>query len=243
MDEKIRLDLIMMRRTGYSREFVRELIEKSVPSVLVGGEPVTKPGAKFPPDVEIVFDVPGEIYVSRGGYKLAYALKHFGIDLNGRTCLDAGASTGGFTDCMLQNGAAKVYAVDVGTAQLNERLRRDPRVVVMENTDIRDVVPEMLDPIDFLAADLSFISLSKVLPQMVGMFSEGILLIKPQFEAGRGHLSKHGVVKDKKTRARVIDDIYKCCADNGLRAVGYVESPITGHAGNVEYLLKVASPI
>jgi 23S rRNA (cytidine1920-2'-O)/16S rRNA (cytidine1409-2'-O)-methyltransferase len=140
---------------------------------------------------------------------------------------------------MLQNGAARVYAVDVGTAQLDERLRRDARVVVMENTDIRDITPDKLDPIDFFAADLSFISLTKVLPRMAKLADTGVLLIKPQFEAGRGHISKSGVVRDMKTHKRVIDDIYKCCIANGLRPVGHVESPIAGHAGNIEYLVMI----
>jgi len=237
MEKKIRLDLLLMQRTGYGREFVKELIEKSV---LVDGKPVTKPGVKFSPDTEIVFTLPEEIYVSRGGYKLAHALRQFGIKLTGRTCLDVGASTGGFTDCMLQNGAAKVYAIDVGTGQLDERLRHNLQVVTMEDTDARDISPEMFEPIDFLTADLSFISLAKVLHQLA-LFTNagGVLLIKPQFEVGCGNLSKSGVVKDKKAHLRVIDDIYNCCADNGIKALGHVESPIAGHAGNIEYLLHI----
>ena len=239
MKEKIRLDLLLMQRTGYGREFVKELIEKSV---LVDGKAVTKPGTKFPCDAEIVFTPPEEIYVSRGGYKLEFALRNFGIDLNGLTCLDVGASAGGFTDCMLQNGAVKVFAVDVGTGQLDARLRVDPRVVDMENTDFRDISPDEFPPIDFLAVDLSFISLSKVLSQAARFENAcGVLLVKPQFEAGREHLTKRGVVKDKKAHVRVIEDIYKCCAENRMRALGHVESPITGHAGNVEYLLYYVS--
>jgi len=240
MEERIRLDLLLMQQTGYSREFVKELIEKSV---LVNGKPVTKPGVKTSPDALIVFNPPEEIYVSRGGYKLEFALRYFGIDLNDRICLDVGASTGGFTDCMLQNGALKVYAVDVGTGQMDERLRLDSRVVVMENTDFRNISPEMFLPIGFMAADLSFISLTKVLHQASRFISNGgagVLLIKPQFEAGRRHLTKRGVVKDKKVHLCVINDIYRCCSDNGVRALGHVESPIVGHAGNIEYLLHIS---
>lgn len=240
MEEKIRLDLLLMQQTGYGREFVKELIEKSV---LVNGKPITKPGAKFSPGVEIVFNQPEEVYVSRGGYKLSYALRQFGIDLNDKTCLDMGACTGGFTDCMLQNGAARVYTVDIGTGQLDERLVRDMRVIATENTDVRDISPNLFETIDFLTVDLSFISLTKVLHK-VAQFAdaEGVLLIKPQFEAGRDKLTKRGVVKDKKAHFRVIDSIYSACVEHGVKTLGHIESPIAGHAGNVEYLLFIHNP-
>lgn len=232
-EEKLRLDLLLMQKTGYSREFAKDIISKGV---TVDGRTVIKPGEKFPKTAEIAFTAPENIYVSRGGYKLEYALRYFAIDLRGKICLDAGASTGGFTDCMLQAGAARVYAVDVGTGQLAERLRLDPRVVSMENTDLRKIPTEIAAA--FLTADLSFISLTKVMPVIAGLSpGSAVLLIKPQFEAGRGHLNKRGVVTDKKVHLRVIDSIYNCSAANGLKPLGHVESPITGQDGNIEYLL------
>ena len=179
-------------------------------------------------------------YVSRGGVKLEGALRHWDISLGGLICLDIGASTGGFTDCMLQSGAAKVYAVDVGRGQLHERLRADSRVISLENTDIRGFeLPEGVSA-DFIGTDVSFISLKLILPHIYRLLKDGgaaIALIKPQFEAGRGNLSKKGIVKNENVRRRVVNETAEFAAGCGFSVVGTAESPITGGDGNVEYLL------
>lgn len=177
-------------------------------------------------------------YVSRGGVKLEGALKHWDILLDGAVCIDIGASTGGFTDCMLQSGAAKVYAVDVGSGQLHEKLRADARVISLENTDIRGF--EMPEAADFIGTDVSFISLKLVLPHIFRLLKDGgyaVALIKPQFEAGQKNLSKKGIVKNENVRHRVVEDITAFARQCGFSVLGTAESPITGGDGNVEYLL------
>lgn len=183
-------------------------------------------------------------FVGRGGYKLRYALAEFQITLAGLHCLDIGASTGGFTDCMLQNGAASVLAVDVGHDQLAPRLREDPRVTVMEDTDLRDLLPDTAGlPANFAACDVSFISLKQILPclrQLLQPEARAVLLVKPQFEAGRAALNKNGIVRDEKTRLRVLREIRDCAAGCGLLPLADCESPIKGGSGNTEYLLLVS---
>lgn len=180
-------------------------------------------------------------YVGRGGLKLHAALERFGIDVSGRVCIDIGASTGGFTDCLLGHGAAKVYAVDVGTLQLDASLRSDSRVVSMENTDIRMLdIGELGEPPDIAVIDVSFISLRLVLPPAIALLRENaviVALIKPQFEAGRAALSKRGVVLSEKVRARTVADISEFCGLCGLFVNGVMTSPITGGSGNTEYLI------
>lgn len=180
-------------------------------------------------------------FVGRGGYKLAFALEAFGISLSGRHCLDIGASTGGFTDCMLQNGAQSVLAVDVGHDQLAAELRADPRVHVMEGTDIRQLSPDTAGlPADFAACDVSFISLSHILPYLPPLLTENgeaVVLVKPQFEAGRAALNKHGVVRDARVQQRVLADVIASAEAFGLHAVRHCESPILGGSGNREFLL------
>lgn len=179
-------------------------------------------------------------YVGRGGQKLEGALKHWEIPLDGLVCLDIGASTGGFTDCMLQSGAARVYAVDVGRDQLHERLRADERVVSFENTDIRAFDMPDGDRADFIGTDVSFISLKLILPHIRRLLKDGggaVTLIKPQFEAGRANLSKNGIVRNENVRRRVVEEICSFAKECGFSVVGTAESPITGGDGNVEYLL------
>ena len=180
-------------------------------------------------------------FVGRGGYKLSYALSAFQLNLNGLHCLDIGASTGGFTDCMLQNGAASVLSVDVGHGQFAEELRADSRVTLMEGTDIRTLPPETDGlPADFAACDVSFISLAQILPVIPALLkphAKAVLLIKPQFEAGQQALNKHGVVKDEKVRQRVVKNIQDTAALHGLVPLEVCESPVRGGSGNVEYLL------
>ena len=189
-------------------------------------------------EIQVTRELP---FVGRGGYKLSYALAEFRFSLTGLRCLDIGASTGGFTDCMLQNGAASVLAVDVGHDQLAEMLRNDPRVTVMEGTDLRDLPPETDGlPADFAACDVSFISLKQIIPLIPALLTAqgtAVLLVKPQFEAGKSALNKHGVVRDEKIRQRVLREIRDCAAQHGLIPAADCESPIQGGSGNTEYLL------
>lgn len=180
-------------------------------------------------------------YVGRGGYKLSFALAEFQLKLSGLRCLDIGASTGGFTDCMLQNGAASVLAVDVGHDQFAAELRNDDRVTLMEGTDIRTLSPETDGlPAQFAACDVSFISLTQIIPVLPPLLlphARLVLLVKPQFEAGRQALNKHGVVKDEKIRMRTVKNIQDTAALYGMTPLGLCESPIAGGSGNTEYLL------
>jgi 23S rRNA (cytidine1920-2'-O)/16S rRNA (cytidine1409-2'-O)-methyltransferase len=234
-----RLDVLVTERgLCESREQAQRLILAG--SVLLNGHPATKAGAQVDADAELrIKEQPR--FVSRGGEKLQGAFDVFAVDVRGRTCVDIGASTGGFTDCMLQHGAARVYAVDVGKGQLHWRLRNDPRVVVIEGVNARYLDRSMLPPDTptFATLDVSFISLTKVLPAVIQVLATGadiVALIKPQFEAGRSEVGKGGVVRDPGTRMAVVDRIHAFCDEAGLRWRGVTESPIRGPAGNVEYL-------
>ena len=180
-------------------------------------------------------------YVSRGGLKLEKAMSHFGLSLEGKVCMDVGASTGGFTDCMLQNGAVKVYSIDVGHGQLDWKLRNDPRVVCMERTNIRYVTPEDSgEPASFVSIDVSFISLTKVLTPVRELLAENgeiVWLIKPQFEAGREKVGKKGVVRDLSTHKEVVKDILNFAYETGFSVLGLDFSPVKGPEGNIEYLM------
>ncbi len=179
-------------------------------------------------------------YVGRGGQKLEGALKLWDISLEGLMCVDIGSSTGGFTDCMLQNGAARVYAVDVGRDQLHERLRADGRVISFENTDIRGFDMPDGERTDFIGTDVSFISLKLILPHIYRLLNDGgsaVALIKPQFEAGRTNLSKKGIVRNESVRRRVVEEVCAFAKECGFTVAGTMDSPITGGDGNVEYLL------
>ena len=180
-------------------------------------------------------------FVGRGGYKLRFALAEFKISVQGLHCLDIGASTGGFTDCLLQNGAAGVLAVDVGHGQLAEALRNDPRVIVREGTDLRQLAPDSEGlPADFVCCDVSFISLKQIIPLLPALMrpaAAAVLLVKPQFEAGRAALNKNGIVKSEKIRQQVLADIRAFAAETGFLPIGGCESPIKGGSGNTEYLL------
>ncbi len=180
-------------------------------------------------------------FVGRGGYKLKYALAEFQIRLSGLHCLDVGASTGGFTDCMLQNGAASVLAVDVGHDQLAQQLRDDPRVTVMEGTDLRRLPPDSPGlPAEFAACDVSFISLKQILPALPPLLAPNacaVLLVKPQFEAGKQALNKNGIVRDEKIRQQVLRDVRNAAAQNGFTPLADCVSPIKGGSGNTEFLL------
>lgn len=207
--------------------------------VLLNGSPCTRP-SEMAEDGDIIEIVGGDLpFVGRGGLKLAGALEAFSISLAGRICLDIGASTGGFTDCMLQNGASLVYAVDVGHDQLDSRLRGDARVRCMEGTDIRDVAQLPAAP-SFCSIDVSFISLRLVLPEAYRLLEETgscMALVKPQFEAGRAHIGKHGIVRSAGVHRQVLDEILAFAAELGFSIRGLCPSPIHGGSGNTEYLL------
>jgi 23S rRNA (cytidine1920-2'-O)/16S rRNA (cytidine1409-2'-O)-methyltransferase len=243
MNRKERLDKLMVERgLAQSRERARSLILAG--RVLVGDLVVDKPGTPVRSDLKIRLkgeDIP---YVSRGGLKMARALEVFAVRVAGRIAIDVGASTGGFTDCLLQHGAALVYAVDVGYGQLAWKLRQDPRVVSMERTNIRHLEPGQLPERPSLAViDASFISLEKVLPPTLALLAdeaEIIALIKPQFEVGRGEVGKGGVVRDAAKQAAVIERIRLLATSLGCRVLGETESPILGPKGNREFLIWLA---
>ncbi len=234
---KERLDkLLVARGLAESREQAQRLIMAGL--VLVSDRPATKPGHKIPTDAAIrVKERPP--YVSRGGHKLAAALEAFGIDPEGLVCADLGASTGGFTDVLLQRGAARVYAVDVGYGQLHWRLRNDPRVVVMERTNAR-YLKSLPEPVQLVVIDASFISLRLILPaarRILAPDGQIIALIKPQFEAGRERVGKGGVVRDERVHRQVLSDIIEWAVEQGFGPQGLVPSPILGPKGNREFLL------
>lgn len=240
---KERLDVLLVKKNlAPSREKAKALIMSGI--VYVDGQKEDKAGAAFDEDAATI-EVRGNTlpFVSRGGLKLEKAFSVFPIDVEGMVCLDIGASTGGFTDCMLKKGAAKVYAVDVGHGQLDWKLRQDERVVCMERTNIRYVTPEDIgEPIDFASVDVSFISLKKVLPVAKTLLTpEGkmVCLIKPQFEAGREKVGKKGVVRDKAVHMEVIDMIIAHVVSIGFEVLNLDFSPIKGPEGNIEYLLYI----
>lgn len=239
---KERLDVLLVQRgMAASREKAKAMIMAG--EILVDGEREDKAGSMFPDTVTITQKGRPLPYVSRGGLKLEKAMTHFGLDLTGKICMDVGASTGGFTDCMLQNGAVKVYAVDVGHGQLDWKLRNDERVVCMERTNIRYVTPEDIqEPVQFVSIDVSFISLTKVLLPVRNLMEEGAemtALIKPQFEAGREKVGKKGVVRDPAVHLEVIQTVisYAKSIFFGVRHLEF--SPIKGPEGNIEYLVHL----
>ena len=239
---KKRLDVLLTERgLAPSREKAKAIIMAGI--VYVNNQKEDKAGATFPEEAVVEVRGQGLRYVSRGGLKLEKAMQCFPIDLKGRVCMDIGASTGGFTDCMLQNGASKVYAIDVGYGQLDWKLREDPRVVCMEKTNFRYVTPGDLDPEampDFASVDVSFISLSKILPPAAAILPEGgemVCLIKPQFEAGREKVGKKGVVRDPAVHEQVIESCLEIAVRAGFSVEGLSWSPIRGPEGNIEYLM------
>lgn len=212
----------------------------------VDGAPATKASTQVHAGQALVVAAPPRRYVSRGGDKLAHGLDRFGVDPTGRHCLDAGASTGGFTDCLLQRGAAHVVAVDVGYGQIHERLRTDPRVTVRERTNVRDLTRDALPtPLpDLVVADLAFISLATVLPVLRGVAAdaaEAVVLVKPQFEATRAEVGKGGVVRDPQVWARSLERVGAAAAEVGWARFRASASPLLGPAGNVEFLVHLAA--
>ncbi len=214
--------------------------------VTVDGAVADKPGRRITPEMRVEMTAPAHPYVGRGGVKLAHALEAFGIDVHGAAAIDLGASTGGFTDCLLRAGAARVYAVDVGHGQLAWTLRRDPRVVVMEGTNARGLTPgRFTGPVDLVTADLSFISLRLlwgVIASLVRPDGDVVALVTPQFEAGRAAVDRGGVVRDPAVHAAVLEDVLAAAARDGLVPLAVTPSPITGPAGNIEYLVHLRRP-
>ena len=239
---KERLDLLLVqRKLAPSREKAKTMIMEGI--VFVDGQREDKAGTCFEEDVSIEIRGNTLRYVSRGGLKLEKAMKAFDLTMEGKICMDIGASTGGFTDCMLQNGAKKVYAVDVGYGQFAWKLRQDARVVCMEKTNIRYVTPEDIpDVLDFASVDVSFISLTKVLLpayQLLKEDGEMVCLIKPQFEAGREKVGKKGVVRDPAVHQEVIAQVTSYASSIGFRVRHLEFSPIKGPEGNIEYLMHI----
>ena len=237
---KERLDVLLVKRNlAESREKAKAVIMSGI--VYVDGQKEDKAGTTFEETAKLEVRGATLRYVSRGGLKLEKAMTHFGVELSGKVCMDVGASTGGFTDCMLQNGAVKVYAVDVGHGQLAWKLRNDPRVVCMEKTNIRYVTPEDIEePVEFASIDVSFISLTKVLGPVKELLTENgqiVCLIKPQFEAGREKVGKKGVVREKSPHLEVIEMVIAYAVSIGFEVLHLEYSPIKGPEGNIEYLL------
>ena len=239
MSEKRRIDQLLVERgLAQSRQRAQSALMAGL--VYVSGQRVDKAGALVAADAAI--ELRGETcpYVSRGGLKLARAVEAFGLDLTDAVCMDVGASTGGFTDCMLRSGAAKVYCVDVGYGQLDWKIRSDPRVVVMERTNIRYVTPEQLgEPLDLSVVDVSFISLKLVLPVIKTLLKptgQVLCLIKPQFEAGKEKVGKKGVVREKSTHKEVLDNFVALADELQFKILGLTFSPVKGPEGNIEFL-------
>lgn len=242
MADKERLDVLMVNNgLAASRELAKAYIMAG--DVYVDGNKEDKAGTKV--DVNANIELRGKVmpYVSRGGYKLEKAMEVFPVTIEGKICMDIGSSTGGFTDCMLQNGASKVYSIDVGYGQLAWKLRNDERVVCMEKTNVRYITEEQVpDQPQFASVDVSFISLTKVIPPALNVMSDDaqlVCLIKPQFEAGREKVGKKGVVRDKKVHEEVILKIIDFAFEIGLNVIGIDFSPIKGPEGNIEYLIML----
>ena len=239
MKIKKRLDVLLTEQ-GYADTRSKAQAIIMAGQVYVNGQKADKPGISYEETVQL--EVRGDVcpYVSRGGWKLEKALRDFGVKPDGFVCSDSGASTGGFTDCLLQQGASKVFAIDVGYGQLDWKIRSDPRVVVMERTNIRYVTPEDLgEPLDLSVIDVSFISLSIVLPTIKTLLKptgQVLCLIKPQFEAGREKVGKKGVVRDPETHKEVLDNFVSLADSLGFTIMGLTFSPVKGPEGNIEFL-------
>ena len=242
MSGKTRLDVLLVER---GLQETRQKAQATIMSglVYVDGRKVDKAGTAVPDDARLEVRGSALRYVSRGGLKLEKAISAFRLSLDGALCADIGASTGGFTDCMLQNGAARVYAIDVGYGQLAWKLRCDERVVNLERTNIRHVTSEQVpEPLDFASVDVSFISLKLVLPvlkQLLKAGGEAVCLIKPQFEAGRELVGKKGVVREESTHTMVVENALNYAKENGFTPMHLTFSPVKGPEGNIEYLMHL----
>ena len=242
MTRKERLDKLLVEKgVVQSRERARALVMEG--RITVDGQTLEKPGTLIKMDAHLQIQGEDLVYVSRGGVKLEAALKAFGVDPEGKVVIDVGASTGGFTDCVLQKGAKKVYAIDVGYGQLAWRLQKDPRVISLERRNIRYLKKEEVsEEADLILVDASFISIEKFLPHLVGFLKTGgdlLCLIKPQFEVGKGEVGKGGVVRDSKLHQKVVDRISQFGRGLGLTVGGVIESPLLGPKGNKEFFIHL----
>jgi len=245
LENAVRLDALLVERgLAASRERARALIIAG--SVRVNGQPASKAGTSVARDADVTVATPDHPYVGRGGLKLAHALDVFGVAVDGRVALDIGASTGGFTDVLLQRGAPRVVALDVGHGQLDWKLRNDPRVIVLERVNARSLtpvdLPESAREFDIITIDVSFISLRHILPAVPPLMREGadvIALVKPQFEAGRAEVGKGGIVRDEAVQLRVVEEVTAAANALGLTRAGMTESPIAGMEGNREFLVHL----
>jgi 23S rRNA (cytidine1920-2'-O)/16S rRNA (cytidine1409-2'-O)-methyltransferase len=243
--KRVRADLALVEQgLAPSREKARALILAG--EVLAGDRPVDKAGDLVDEGSELRLRSAPMPYVSRGGIKLAHALDTFGLDVRGLVALDVGASTGGFTDCLLQRGAARVYCVDVGVGQLDWKIASDPRVRVLDRVNVRNASPDLLpERVDLVVIDVSFISLRLVLPALPPLAKPEapvVALVKPQFEVGRADVGKGGIVRDESARARALEEVRAAAVALGYAAIGDTVSPITGGKGNVEFLLHLRAP-
>ncbi len=240
---KERLDAVLVRQGFFvSREQAKRAVMAG--QVYLDGERASKPGMPVPPDAPLTVNEPAVSFVSRGGLKLAKALQEFGIAVAGKTALDVGASTGGFTDCLLQQGAAHVYAVDVGYGQLAWSLRQDSRVSVLERTNARYLQPGQVPVVDIITVDVSFISLGIMLPALrpfLAASGDLVALVKPQFEAGPADVGKKGVVRSAQVHARVLANVLTQAAAAGFAGRGVTFSPVTGPEGNIEFLIHLTA--
>lgn len=240
-EKKERIDVELVRRGVFkTRQKAKFAIEEGI--IFVNQRKIEKVSSLVLPTDKI--EIKGNVipYVSRGGLKLEKAIKTFRINLNNKICMDIGASTGGFTDCMLQNGAKKVYAIDVGHDQLEESLRKNEKVVNMEGTNVKELKEKSIEKVDFIGSDISFISITQALPEIYNQLKikgEAVILIKPQFEAGKANLTKTGVVKDIKMHKKILHNIILFTDKMGFLIKGLTYSPVKGPAGNIEYLLYI----
>ena len=240
MAERLRLDVLLVERgLAESRQRAAALILAG--KVRVEGRKASKAGQRVAPDIEVEVHDPGEVYVSRGGFKLASALDTFSLQVAGLVSMDVGASTGGFTDCLLRRGAQKVYAIDVGYGQLAWQLRQDSRVVVLERCNVRYLNREQVpESVDLAVIDASFISLKKIIPKVLEFLKSSgqlLALIKPQFEVGRNQVGKGGVVRDPKLHSQVVEELEDFCRSQGLEVEGVLESSLLGPKGNREFFI------
>ncbi len=237
MTKKVRLDqLVQATLPQYSRAQIQSWIMQG--KVRIDGHPVTKPGTQVSPDVNLTFAIEEPKYVSRAGFKLEKALDHFNIEVSNLVVMDAGLSTGGFADCLLQRGAQKIYGIDVGHGQVHEKIRKDARVVVLEKTNLREV-RDLGEKVDLVTLDLSFISVLKVMEAVNAVLKDAgklIVLIKPQFEARREDVGAGGIIKDPRIHEEVIERVTQGIIAHGYTLVGVIESPIEGTDGNKEFL-------
>lgn len=234
-----RLDIAIKKKFNFSREYSKEIIFKGY--VYINGKVICKPSFKVNICDKIELnDMAIPKYVSRGGFKLEKALREFSIEIKNKVCIDIGSSTGGFTDCMIQNNANKVYAIDVGTNQLSKKLLNCKNIIPMQNTDIRNIcISDFKEKIEFISIDVSFISVKKILKNVFSLIDkdgELIILIKPQFEIGKQNIYKRGIVKNKNVHIKILEDIIDFSKQIGLYVYGLTFSPIKGSKGNIEYL-------